>query len=67
MQFKGKLMNQNWENGEKPTLGSDFGPFDTSLPPPPSILLWVLPLIDDRRKLSSYSISRKTYHPNSRK
>ena len=25
MQFQGKLMNQTWENGNKPSFGSDFG------------------------------------------
>ena len=28
MQFKRKLINQAWENAEKPNFGSDFGPFD---------------------------------------
>ena len=26
MQFKGKLMNQTWENGKKPNFGPEFGP-----------------------------------------
>ena len=26
MQFQGKLMNQTFENGKKPSFGSDFGP-----------------------------------------
>ena len=26
-QFQGKLMNQTWKNGKKPSFGSDFGPF----------------------------------------
>ena len=25
MQFKGKLMNQTWENGKKNNFGPDFG------------------------------------------
>ena len=33
MQFKGKLMNQTWENGKKPNLGSDFGLFDPNVGP----------------------------------
>ena len=27
MQFQGKLMNQTWENGNKPSFGTNFGPF----------------------------------------
>ena len=26
MQFQGKLKNQTWENGKKPSFGIDFGP-----------------------------------------
>ena len=33
MQFTGKLMNQTWENDEKPNFGPDFGPFDPNLGP----------------------------------
>ena len=33
MQFQGKLMNQTWENGKKPGLGSDFGLFGPNLGP----------------------------------
>ena len=25
MQFRGKLMNQTWENGKKPSFGPNFG------------------------------------------
>ena len=28
MKFHGKLTNQTWENGNKPSLGTDFGLFD---------------------------------------
>ena len=31
MQFKGKLMNQTWENGEKPNFGPDFYLFGSNL------------------------------------
>ena len=31
MQFQGKLINQTWENGEKPSFGTDFGPFGPNL------------------------------------
>ena len=31
MQFKGKLMNQTWENGEKPNPGPDFYLFGSNL------------------------------------
>ena len=27
MQFKGKLMNQTWENDKKPNVGPNFGLF----------------------------------------
>ena len=33
MQFKGKLMNQIWENGKKLNFGPDFGLFDPNLDP----------------------------------
>ena len=31
MQFQGRLMNQTWENGKKPSVGSGFGPFGPNL------------------------------------
>ena len=66
MQFTKKLMNQTWENDQKPNFGLDFGPFGRTLV---SHILysWVLPLPDVRhcRKLSPYVVSRKTYDPNS--
>ena len=34
MLFQGKLMNQTWENGKKPSFGTDFGPFGPNLGPP---------------------------------
>ena len=33
MQFQGKLMNQTWENGEKPNFESNFGSFGPNLGP----------------------------------
>ena len=27
LQSQGKLMNQTWENGKKPSFGPDFDPF----------------------------------------
>ena len=33
MQFKGKIMNQTGENGNKPNFGLDFGPFGPNLGP----------------------------------
>ena len=33
MQFKGKVMNQTWENGEKPNFGPDFCQFGPNLGP----------------------------------
>ena len=63
-QFQGKRMNQTWENGKKTNFGPDFGWFG-----PQNLLSWVLPLLDVRHccKLSSSSISWKTYDPNPRK
>ena len=68
MQFKGKLMNQTWENSKKPNFGSYFGSFDLNLGPR-IFFSWCLPLLDVRNccKISLHSISRKTYDPNSRK
>ena len=31
MQFQGKLMNQTWENGKKPSFAPDFGQFGPNL------------------------------------
>ena len=31
MQIKGKLMNQTWENGKKPSFGPDFDTFGPNL------------------------------------
>ena len=47
MQFQGKLMNQIWENGKKPSFGPDFGPLLPKFVPPKKIL-WILPLLDVR-------------------
>ena len=33
MEFEGKLMNQTWENDEKPSFGFDFGLFGVNLVP----------------------------------
>ena len=33
MQFKGKLINQTWENGKKPNFESDFAPFGPNSSP----------------------------------
>ena len=57
MQFQRKLMNQTWENGKKPSLGSLWPKLD-----PQKIFSWILPLLDVRHycKLSLYAISRKT-------
>ena len=27
MRFQGKLMSQTWENGKKPSIEPDYGPF----------------------------------------
>ena len=31
MQFQGKLTNQTWENGKKPSFRADFSPFGPNL------------------------------------
>ena len=31
MLFQGKLINKTWENGKKPSFGSDFGPLGSNL------------------------------------
>ena len=31
MQFQGRLINQTWKNGKKPSFGPYFGPFGTNL------------------------------------
>ena len=33
MNFQEKLMNQTWENGKKPSFGTDFGTFGPNLGP----------------------------------
>ena len=32
-QFQEKLIHKTWENGKKPSLGTDFGPFGPNLGP----------------------------------
>ena len=61
-------MNQSWENKEKPKFKSNFGMFGPNLDPQ-KFVSPVLPPLDFRHghKLSSYSILRKIYGPNSRK
>ena len=34
VQFQGKLMNQTWENGQRPIFGKDFGLFWPNFGPP---------------------------------
>ena len=65
MLFQGKLMNQTWENGKKPSCGLNFGPNLV----PQNFFSLVLSLLDVRNcwKLSLYAISRKTNKPNLRK
>ena len=33
MQFQGKIKNQTWGNGKKPSFRTNFGPFDSNLDP----------------------------------
>ena len=62
--FRGKLMNQTWENGKKTSFGPNFGPFG-----PQKNFSWILPQPDVRHccKLSLYTISKKTNESNLRK
>ena len=68
MHFKGKLINQTWENDKKPTFGPDFGAFLLRFGLQ-KLFLWVLHLLDVAHccKLSLYVISRKTNESNLRK
>ena len=56
MRLKGKLMNQTWENGKKPNIGSNFVCLAKIWAP--KYFLWVLaPLVvRNYSKLSSYAI-----------
>ena len=44
MQFQGKLMNQTWKNGKKPSVRPNFGPIQPKFGP--KDLSWVLSLLD---------------------
>ena len=68
LQFQGKLMNQTWENGKKPSFSPNFGPFGQNMGPK-FFLLWILPLLDLKYccKLSLHVVSRKTNEQNLRK
>ena len=68
MQFKGKLMNQAWENGKNPNFGPDFGPFWPKFGPK-IFFPWLLSLLDVIHccKLSLYAIWKKTNEQNLRK
>ena len=67
MQFKGKLTKKTWKSCKKPNSSSILASLAQIWAP--NFFLWVLPLLDVRHciSLSSYSISRNTYDPNSRK
>ena len=64
MQFQGKQINQNWDNGKKANFEPNFGPQFFCGPP---IFLWILPLLDVRNywKLSLYVISKKVINQTS--
>ena len=68
MQFQGKLMNQTWGNGKKPSFEIDFKSFGPNLCSK-IFFSWILPLLHVRLccKLSLHAIARKTNEPNSRK
>ena len=73
IKFKGKLMNQTWENVKKPNLELNFDLFGPNMTPPPFpprlTQIFFTPLPDVRYccKLSLYAIPRKYNNPNSRK
>ena len=46
IQFQEKLMNQSWENGKKPSFGTDFGSFGLNRL---QIFFVILPLPDVRQ------------------
>ena len=64
MLFQGKLMNQTWENGKKPSFRPDFETFWRNFGPQ-KFFSWFLNLLDVRNcfKLSLYAISRKINEP----
>ena len=61
MKFQGKLINETWENGKKPSFRIDFGP--------KILCVWILLLQDVRHcyNLSVYAVSRKNYEANLKK
>ena len=65
MQFKGKLMSQNWENSKKSNFRAQFSPVWTKFGPQKAFVK-ILPLLDvlHCRKLSFYAISQKFNKPN---
>ena len=65
MQFEGKLTNHTWENGKKPSFGTDFGPFGKKLGP--NFFSCILPLLHDRHCCKLHAISKKINEPNLRK
>ena len=68
MHFKQRLVNQASENREKPNFGPDFDSLGPNLGLRHFFLsVFSLPDVRHCCKLSSYSVSRKTYDPNSRK
>ena len=67
MQFKGKLMNEIWENGKKLNFGPDFGLFDPNLGLSFFFQVLHLLIVTYCSKLSSYVIQRKTNESNTRK
>ena len=56
MRFQGKLTNQTWENGKKPSFGTYFGPFGPNLGPQ-KLCSWILLLLHVRH---CCKLSRKT-------
>ena len=60
-------MKQNWEDGEKPNFGPDFGWFGHNFGAQNFFMGLVLPVLDVRHccKLSLHAFSRKTNDPNS--
>ena len=67
IQFKGKLMNQTWENGKKPHFGPDFGLFWSKFGTQKFFVGLPLLGVIHCCKLSLHAISRKTNELNLRK
>ena len=67
MQFKGKIINQTWENSEKPNLGLDFCPFHPNLGPSNFFVGFTFTRCQTLLQALTLCNFKETYDPNSRK